>query len=211
MIDNNAIQATAVTGLILAGGQARRMGGLDKGLVDLAGRPLIEWVIEGLQPQTGRLLINANRNREKYTAYGCPVIADRISGYCGPLAGIAAGLQACDTAYLVTCPCDSPLVPADLIARLYQALQENNAELAVAHNGERLQPVFALLARDLLASLETYLSNEGRKIDRWYEQHDMAVVDFSDRPEAFFNINTPEDIISLSSKIGDRTGTGTLS
>lgn len=187
------------------------MGGTDKGLVDLAGRPLIEWVMESLQPQTRHLLINANRNRARYAGYGYPVIADQIGDYCGPLAGFAAGLKTCETDYLVTCPCDSPLVPADLVSRLYQALQDNDAEIAVAHNGERLQPVFALLSRYLLASLESYLHEGGRKIDRWYEQHKMAEVDFSDHPEAFLNINTPEDIDALAGKIGVQYSNGSRS
>lgn len=202
---------TNITALVLAGGQARRMGGVDKGLVDLAGRPLIEWVIDGLLPQTQQLLINANRSQDEYAAYGYPVIADKIGGYCGPLAGIAAGLQTCQTDYLVTCPCDSPLVPAALVSRLYSALVDNQAELAVAHNGERLQPVFALLKRELLGSLENYLHDEGRKIDRWYEQHSMTVVDFSDHPEAFLNINTPEDVDALSQKIREQQFQGSLS
>lgn len=184
-------------GLILAGGQARRMGGVDKGLIDLAGRPLIEWVIDILQPQTGTLMINANRSGPSYRRYGYPVIADRLGGYCGPLAGIAAGLHTCGTEYLATCPCDSPLLPADLVDRLYRSLTENQAELAVAHNGERLQPVFALLARRLLPSLEHYLDCGGRKIDQWYQQHRMAVADFSDQAGAFANINTPDDVETL--------------
>lgn len=202
----NKLNNTQVTGLVLAGGQARRMGGIDKGLVELAGRPLIEWVLEVLSPQTGQLLINANRSQSEYAAYGYPVIADTIEGYCGPLAGIAAGLTAADTDYIVTCPCDSPLVPRDLVARLHDQMQKERSDLAVAHNGERLQPVFALLPRDLLPSLEAYLQEGGRKIDRWYEQNKMSVVDFSDRPEAFLNINTPEDVTALTTRLARNTG-----
>ena len=198
-----------VTGLILAGGQARRMGGIDKGFAELAGRPLIEWVLESLAPQTTDLIINANRNESDYARYGHPVIGDAIDGFCGPLAGIAAGLAASDSDYLVTCPCDSPLVPSDLVSRLSQSLAANNAELAVAHNGERLQPVFALLSGNLLASLETYLHEGGRKIDHWYEQHVMSVVDFSDQPEAFMNINTPEDVTALTARLAQSHGAGT--
>lgn len=197
----NKLKKTVVTGLILAGGRARRMGGIDKGLAELAGRPLIEWVLGGLSPQTQTVIINANRSQADYAGYGYRVIGDRIAGYCGPLAGIAAGLAACDTDYLVTCPCDSPLLPADLVGRLYRRLQKDRTELAVAHNGERLQPVFALLSRHLMGSLETYLDAGGRKIDRWYEQHPMSVVDFSDCPEAFMNINTPDDVAALAAKL----------
>lgn len=195
-----------ITGMVLAGGQARRMGGIDKGLVELAGRPLIEWVLDVLQPQTDTVLINANRSHDAYRRYGYPVITDKLGGYCGPLAGMAAGLDACETDYLVTCPCDSPLLPADLVDRLYQQLQKQKTELAVAHNGERLQPVFALLSRSLLPSLNAFLSNDGRKIDNWYAQNAMTAVDFSDRPEAFLNINTPEDVTELESRLTTRVG-----
>ena len=204
----NKFNKNQITGIILAGGRARRMGGIDKGLAELAGRPLIEWVLEGLSPQTGNVLINANRSQSEYAAYGHPVIADTVGGYCGPLAGIAAGLAAADTDYIVTCPCDSPLVPPDLVSRLYQHMQTDRAQLAVAHNGERLQPVFALLARDLLPSLESYLAEGGRKIDRWYEQHGMSAVDFSDHPEAFMNINTPDDIAALTARLSKSGSSG---
>ncbi len=196
----------SVTGLVLAGGRARRMGGIDKGFVDLAGRPLIEWILNALSPQTHSLLINANRSQDEYARYGYTVITDELGGYCGPLAGMAAGLRSCKTAYLVTCPCDSPLLPVDLVSRLYRQLQQEHAELAVAHNGERLQPVFALLSCSLLTSLNEYLHNDGRKIDRWYDQHVMTVVDFSDRPEAFLNINTPEDVTDLAARLESGPG-----
>ncbi|MCS3902601.1 molybdopterin-guanine dinucleotide biosynthesis protein A [Methylohalomonas lacus] len=190
-----------VTGLVLAGGRARRMGGIDKGLAQVAGRPMIEWVLDGLRPQTAALLINANRSHATYRAYGHPVIADKLGGYCGPLAGMASGLEACTTDYLATCPCDSPLLPPDLVARLQRDLQAQQAELAVAHNGERLQPVFALLSRELLPSLNAFLANDGRKIDQWYAQHRMATVDFSDRPEAFLNINSADDASALADRL----------
>ncbi len=194
----------SITGLLLAGGQASRMGGIDKGLVDLAGRPLIEWVLAAMAPQTADIIINANRSQTEYAAYGHTVIADSVAGYCGPLAGIAAGLAACNSDYLATCPCDSPLVPTDLVRRLYDGLQAEQAEIAVAHNGERLQPVFALLTHTLLDSLRAYLEEGGRKIDRWYAQHQMVVVDFSDRPEAFLNINTPEDVATLTDRLSQQ-------
>jgi len=194
---NKRMTGDRITGLVLAGGRAQRMGGIDKGLVPLAGRPLVEWVIDRLEPQTGTLLINANRSESEYGRYGYPVIPDRLTGFCGPLAGIAAGLAECDSDWLLTCPCDSPLLPPDLAERLFERLQRERSEIAVAHNGERLQPVFALLARTLLDSLEHYLKEGGRKIDRWYEQHRLSVVDFSDRAETFRNINTPEDVTAI--------------
>lgn len=195
-----------VTGLILAGGQARRMGGVDKGLVELSGRPLIEWVLDALSPQVADVLINANRNHENYRHYGYRIIQDQLSGFCGPLAGIAAGLPACNTGYLAFTPCDSPLVPPDLIQRLYEQLQQDKAEIAVAHNGERLQPVFALLDCRLASSLNSFLTSGGRKIDQWYAQHRTSVVDFSDAPDTFLNINTPEDMAALEARLLE-TGT----
>lgn len=199
---NNFIHNT--TGLILAGGRARRMGGIDKGLVDLAGRPLIEWILAAVRPQTAAILINANRNHSEYSRYGDPVIADSVADYSGPLAGMAAGLAACQTDYLLTCPCDSPLLPTDLAARLHAQREREQAELAVAHNGERLQPVFALLSRSLLASLQDYLNGNDRKIDRWFSGHKMTAVDFSDQPGAFININTPEEVEQLASQLRNR-------
>lgn len=194
-----------ITGLILAGGAARRMGGQDKGLVKLADRPLIEWAIEKLQPQVSTILINANRNQAVYARYGYPVIADTLPDYCGPLAGMAAALAVCQNDdncdYLLTIPCDCPCIAPDLATRLYAGLQDANARIAVAHNGERLQPVFALIDKNLLASLESFLADGGRKIDRWYADNQMTIVDFSDRGESFVNANTPEDIDTLTSRI----------
>jgi molybdenum cofactor guanylyltransferase len=195
----------STTGLILAGGQARRMGNVDKGLQKLSNRPLIEWVLEALQPQVTGLMINANRNLEDYHRYGYPVLSDQLSGYHGPLAGIATGLHACRTDYLVCVPCDSPLLPTDLVQRLYNQLQKDHAELAVAHNGERLQPVFALLDKTLAPSLDGFLGSGGRKIDQWYAQHRMSTVDFSDLPDTFLNINTPEDMVLLETRLAGTT------
>ncbi len=183
-----------VTAVILAGGRARRMGGQDKGLITLNHRPLIDYALAALQDQAGAILINANRNRERYARTGHPVIADQRSGFEGPLAGMASALARMHTRYLVSVPCDCPALPIDLVSRLLQAREQADAELAVAHDGIRLQPVFALLDRALLPSLEAYLDADGRKIDHWYGQHRMAIADFSDQPEAFANVNTPDDL-----------------
>lgn len=197
------IQVTpdSVTGLILAGGLATRMGGIDKGLVPLAGRPMIAHIIERLRPQTSALIINANRSHESYHQYQLPVVADHVGEFAGPLAGMASGLAASTTEWVVTVPCDSPLVPPELVARLCQALQQEQAELAVAEGAGRLQPVFALLPRRLLPSLEAFLAAGERKIDRWYAQHQMAVADFADTPEAFLNVNTPADRDALEARL----------
>ncbi len=183
-----------ITAVILAGGEARRMGGRDKGLVEVDGRPMIEYVLKALRPQVQALLINANRNHESYARFGVPVIADTPPGFNGPLAGMASGMRSAQTPLLVTVPCDSPFVPPDLVRRLAEAMQKSNAEIAVAHNGERMQPVFSLLDTRLLNSLEAFLGRGERKIDLWFGEQRTTVVDFSDRPETFINVNTPEEV-----------------
>ncbi len=190
-----------ITGVILAGGRAQRMGGCDKGLIKLLGKPLVEYVIRALKPQVAEMIINANRNHERYAAYGYPIIADLMDGFYGPLAGMASAMQAARTPYIVTTPCDSPFVPSDLVKRLYGGIEEQTAEIAVAHNGERLQPVFALLDRNLRSSIIAYLKRGERKIDRWYEEHRLTIVDFSDQPNTFVNVNTPEDVETVENKL----------
>ncbi len=138
-----------ITGVILAGGKARRMGGDDKGLVDFAGRPLVAWVIDSLRPQVGALVINANRNHDRYARYGYPVIADAMTDFQGPLAGFSAALAEVRTPWIVTVPCDGPYPAPDLVQRLCDALAEQGAELAVASDGQRMQPVYALIPRAL--------------------------------------------------------------
>ena len=182
-----------VTGVILAGGRATRMGGVDKGLVEVGGRPMIAWVIDALRQQVSDVLINANRNEDRYGEFGCPVVDDGDSDFRGPLAGIAAGMRAAHTQYIAVVPCDSPLLCADLVERLHAAAASEGSPIAAAHDGERLQPVFALLARDLLDDLSGYLDDGGRKIDRWYAAHDFARADFSDVAASFANINAPDD------------------
>ena len=181
---------TDVTGVILAGGQARRMGGQDKGLTIFNDRPMIESIIDAFVPQTPKLLINANRNHEQYAKYGFEIVADELSGYCGPLAGMASSLQAIKSDYMVTAPCDSPFIPLDLVERLADALERESASISVAHSGERIQPVFCMIKKSLLDSLNSYLATGERKIDRWFEQHEFAIADFSDKPETFDNINS---------------------
>jgi molybdenum cofactor guanylyltransferase len=182
-----------VTGVVLAGGRGSRMGGTDKGLIELAGRPLIEHVLEALEPQVGSILINANRNPARYARYGHPVVGDAMKGFQGPLAGFAAGMAAARTPWVLTVPCDSPRVPPDLLARLAQALGTQAAQMAVARDGDRLQPVYALLPVTLSVSLDRFLAAGGRKTDKWFAQHRYATADFSDCGEVFANLNTPED------------------
>ncbi len=190
-----------VTALILAGGMGRRMGGQDKGRIELHGQPLIEIILAAIRPQVKTILINANRHQQDYARYGYPVVSDQLDGYQGPLAGFTAGMAACTTPYIVTLPCDGPLVAPDLVTRLFKAIQRGGVDLAVAHDGQRLQPVYALLPVQLLSSLEAFLAEGDRKIDRWYAQHRMALTDFSDTPQMFTNINTPEDRLRLQQEV----------
>jgi molybdopterin-guanine dinucleotide biosynthesis protein A len=197
----NAIPTNDITAVILAGGKARRMDGQDKGLIPLHGRPMVDYIISTLQSQAGKILINANRNPEQYAAFGLPVVADMLGDYFGPLVGMASGMNAADTTYIVTAPCDSPIIPDNLVETLYRALQENAADISVAHDGTRMQPVFALLRCELLPGLLNYLNEGGRKIDTWYGQQRLALADFSDSPDTFLNLNTPEDKLVLENRI----------
>jgi len=192
----------AVTALLLAGGRATRMGGQDKGLIEVAGRPLAAHVLTAVAPQVAGLLINANRHAEAYAALGAPVVADSLGGYLGPLAGVLAGLEAARTDLVATVPCDSPFVPGDLVARLHAGLTAAEADIAVAHDGERRQPVFMLLRRSLAPDLRRWLKAGGRKIDAWYADHRIAGVDCSDVPATFININTPEERDAAEAQIG---------
>lgn len=187
------LTSNKITAVILAGGMGKRMGGIDKGQIQLNHKPLIEWVLSAIQPQVKTILINANRNHDAYARYGFPVLRDQLADFQGPLAGFAAGMQAASTPYIVTVPCDGPLLAPDLVYRLLQALQDKQAEISVAYDGDRLQPVYALLPARLLSSLNAFLDRGERKIDRWYSQHSMALADFSDSPSTFLNINTPAD------------------
>jgi molybdopterin-guanine dinucleotide biosynthesis protein A len=184
----------AVTGLVLAGGQGRRMGGVDKGLQVLRGHPMAHWVVQRLRPQVDALLINANQNTEAYAALGHRVVPDAIGGFAGPLAGLHAGLGAATTPLLVTAPCDSPFLPTDLVARLREALDRDGAQLAVATTGAQSHPVFTLARRDVLPHLSAFLDAGGRKIDAWYATLRVSLVDFADQQAAFSNINTREEL-----------------
>lgn len=172
------------------------MDGCDKGLQLLAGRPLAAHVIERLAPQVGALLVNANRNHEAYAALGHPVIADTLAGFAGPLAGLQAGLAACRTPLLATVPCDAPLLPDDLIARLMAGLAESAAPAAAAFADGRLQPAFMLCRREVADKLERYLESGGRRIHTWLEGIGVCAVPFADS-KAFINVNTPSELAQL--------------
>ena len=199
------IDANDITGLILAGGRGSRMGGVDKGLQNFNGMPLALHTLMRLAPQVGQVMINANRNLSAYESFGVPVWPDVLADYAGPLAGFLTGLERCETAYVVTVPCDTPLFPQDVVARLAQALEDQQCEIAMAAAREedgqlRTQPVFCLMRVDLLESLVKFTHGGGRKIDAWTAQHQTAVVPF-DRPgdeaRAFFNANTLAELHQL--------------
>jgi molybdopterin-guanine dinucleotide biosynthesis protein A len=190
-----------ITGLILAGGRGSRMGSIDKGLVPLAGQPMVQHVIQRLQPQVQRLLINANQNLDTYAAFGAPVWPDALPDFAGPLAGLQTGLMHCETPYLLTAPCDSPFLPADLVQRLASAMQAEDADLAVAVTGEgetrQPHPVFCLAKASLLPHLTQFLESGGRKVDRWYASLRVAEVHFEDEA-AFRNINTLAELQQMA-------------
>lgn len=203
------IGASQVTGLVLAGGRGTRMGGVDKGLQNFRGAPLVLNALTRLQRQTGglvgHLMVNANRNLPTYQAFGHPVCPDTLADYAGPLAGFMTGLAHCETPWLLTVPCDTPLFPTDLVQRLARAFDDETTQIAMAaaceEDGQlRHQPVFCLLRADLLDSLVAFTQAGGRKIDRWTDQHHTVVIPF-DRPgddrQAFFNANTLAELQSL--------------
>lgn len=195
------ISSEHITGLILAGGRAQRMGGIDKGLISFHGKPLIESAISRLKPQVSTILINANRSITKYSHYGYPVLMDETPDFSGPLAGFSVGLKHCKTPYLLTSPCDSPLLPNDLAEKMAHQLEGNNLELVFASSKEDdgktwSQPVFCLMKSDLQDSLNAFLSKGDLKIDRWFKELRSGTVVF-ENAQAFANVNTPEELAAL--------------
>jgi molybdopterin-guanine dinucleotide biosynthesis protein A len=187
-----------VSVVILAGGKGRRMGGQDKGLVEYQGRPLVQHVLEKISPQASHIAINANRNHPAYRQFGYPVIADTLDDFQGPLAGFLAALSAVQTDYILTLPCDGPLVAQDYVHKMIDACNAELAggkrcDIAVATDGAQLQPVYALIATSLKASLVDFLQSDERKILRWFQQHPHIQVEFAD-DKMFTNINTREEL-----------------
>ncbi len=192
------IASKDITGLILAGGRAQRMGGIDKGLIPFLGKPLIESAIAKLQPQVQTIIINANRNITKYASYGYPVIMDEQPDFSGPLAGFSVALKHCKTPYLLTSPCDSPLLPSNLAEVLIAEMVRGDFELVYASSKEAdgkiwAQPVFCLMRSNLQESLSSFLSKGDLKIDRWFKELRSGTVIFED-PQLFANVNTPEEL-----------------
>ena len=208
------INSQDITALILAGGRGSRMGGVDKGLQNFMGLPLALHTLTRLQMSggVGEIMINANRNLAAYESFGVPVWPDGLADYAGPLAGFLTGLERCETPYLLTVPCDTPLLPLDLAQRLAAALEAEDADIAMAaapeagkdgHMQVRTQPVFCLLRTGLLESLVRFTQDGGRKIDAWTALHRTAVVPFDapgDDPQAFFNANTLAELQQLESR-----------
>jgi molybdopterin-guanine dinucleotide biosynthesis protein A len=187
----------SITGIILAGGKGRRMGGTDKGLIEFLGKPLVSHVIQRLGPQVDEIMINANREIESYSAYGHDVISDAIQGFVGPLAGLHAGMLAAKHPYILTVPCDSPMIPMSLVNRLMRGLLDHDADVAVVKTGTQPHPVFCLSRKTLLPHLEQFLLSGGRKFETWYGNLDVVEILFDDNPQAFLNINTPEDLLLM--------------
>ncbi|MDA8095479.1 MAG: molybdenum cofactor guanylyltransferase [Betaproteobacteria bacterium] len=185
-------QRGRVTGIILSGGRARRMGGCDKGLQPFRGRPLIESVVERLAPQVDELLISANRNIDRYALLGRPVLPDPTPGFRGPLEGVQRALSQARHPLVVSVPCDAPLLPRDLVERLLLALEA--ADAAVAKVGSQTHPVFALYRKEVLGSLAAYMAAGGRAIHEWHRQLRVAETCFDDQSAAFTNFNTLEEL-----------------
>ena len=189
-----------ITGVILAGGQGRRMGTVDKGLRAFRGQAMAAWVIERFAPQVDEVLINANQNLDVYAQFGYRVIPDEIGGFAGPLAGLQRGLNEASHPLVATSPCDTPFLPADLVARLHAALEADAAQLAVARTGDQPHPVFCVCRRDVLPHLTAFLQQGGRKIDAWYATLKVVEVAFDDQPDAFSNINTPSELSAFENQ-----------
>ncbi|SDC13236.1 molybdenum cofactor guanylyltransferase [Cupriavidus sp. YR651] len=193
-----------ITGLILAGGRGSRMGGTDKGLQPLRGVPMAMHTLMRLSPQTGAMMINANRNLAAYESFGVPVYTDSVQDFAGPLAGMLAGLEQCQTGWMITAPCDTPFLPTDLVQRLASAIEAEGAEMAIpvtvdADGRRQTQPVFCLMPATAADSLTAYLNGGGRKIETWVASHRLAEVLFDDT-DAFANINTLDELRTHDSR-----------
>lgn len=187
----------SITGIVLAGGKGRRMGGADKGLVEFLGKPLVAHAIQRLEPQVNEILISANREIERYSGFGYPVVPDEIEGFAGPLAGLHKGLLLAKHPYVLTVPCDTPLLPMSLAPRLMRGLLDRDADVAIAKTGLQPHPVFCLCRRALLPHLQDFLQDGGRKFEEWYGDLEAVEVLFNDTPQAFININTREELQCL--------------
>jgi len=194
----NQLQIEDITVVILAGGKGRRMGGQDKGLVNYKNSSLVKHVIDAISQQSDKIIINANRNLDEYSAFGYPVVEDTLHDFQGPLAGFLAAMSNVSTDYILTMPCDGPVIIDDYVNKMKQGLNESTAVLAIASDGTRMQPVYALIPLKLADSLQQFLLTGERKIDLWYQQQDFTLVEFEAESEFFTNINTPQDLKKYS-------------
>ena len=198
---------SSITGLVLAGGQARRMGGVDKGLIDIDGQTIVERITRKLKAQCADVVINANRNLEQYRQFGYAVIEDQIEGFQGPLAGMLSVLKSIRTEWLITAPCDGPFLSSTYAESMFQAAWSIGAPIAVAKDQERLQPVYMLLHISTRDSLEAFLNSGERKIDKWFSGFRFAEVLITDCDDMFENINTPEQLEACRKKLsGGQSG-----
>jgi molybdopterin-guanine dinucleotide biosynthesis protein A len=191
----------SISAIILAGGRAIRMGGLDKGLILFQNKPLITHVITRLKPQVDEIIINANRETDTYQALGYQVLQDEIDNFAGPLAGMQLGLKYASNPYVLTVPCDSPRLPLDLAMRLQTALIAENADISIVTSEDKTHPVFCLCKKSVLTALEDYLKRGGRKVSAWQQSLNHVYVDFSDCAEAFTNLNTQDDLSAFEAKL----------
>lgn len=189
-----------VSGVILAGGLARRMNKQDKGLIQFNNKAMITYALQAIAPVVDELLINANRNIAQYQQFNYPVISDATDDFAGPLAGVYAALCVCHHDILLVSPCDSPFMTGSGLQSLVDERELHQADIAVAFDGERIHPVFMAMKSSLKNSLQEYLQSGERKIDRWFEQHQWVQVDFSANPEFFANINTPQQLTDLTAE-----------
>jgi molybdenum cofactor guanylyltransferase len=183
-----------LSGVILAGGLARRMGNIEKALVKFQGETLLSHVIKRIQPQVNTLYLNVNKNFEQYQRFNLPILKDEREGFLGPLAGISTAFNHLETDYLLIVPCDAPFVSLNLAEQLFKEMHIQNTFGAVVHDGERLQPTFLLLHRQLQSDLELYLKEGQRSIEKWLERHIITKVDFSSQAHDFINFNTLADL-----------------
>ena len=190
-----------ISAIILSGGRATRMNGLDKGLVQLQQKPLIAHVIARLKPQVDEIFINANREIAQYQVFGLPVLKDENEEFIGPLAGFSLGLQHAKHDYVLTVPCDSPLLPLDLVQRLMAALLEHGADIVVASSDSNAHPVFCLMRKTMLPSLLAYIESGERRVSAWQKSQQYIEVDFSDCNDAFTNLNTFDNLAALELKL----------
>jgi molybdenum cofactor guanylyltransferase len=191
----------SITGAILAGGLGRRLGGVDKGLMNVAGRPLVERLLGCLVPQVDRVLINANRHVDEYARYGFPVVTDKHADYPGPLAGMASVLAAADSEYVLCVPCDATWLPPDLAQRMKAALAGSEGQVCAVHDGAWLHPVCSLIPRTLLPDLRQWLGDGRREVAGWLQKQGLVTVSYPEWPSVYWSINTPDDLASVEKKL----------